>query len=92
MADGLQRALAEKALLVAVAQFDRLMLAGGGSLRNRRAPHGAARQPNVRLDRRIAARVENLSTGYFYDFGHHLQFAPESSLKELRPQPAYLIV
>src|SRR5581483_3748854 len=46
---------------VAVAQLDRLALAGGSAGRHRRAAPRAGLQLHLDLDRGIAARVENLA-------------------------------
>src|ERR1700720_2175900 len=51
--DGLGDALAQETPFVAVPQFDGFMLAGAGARRHGRAPHRAARQDDVGLDRRI---------------------------------------
>ena len=59
--DGLEHALAEVALLVAVAQFDGLVLAGAGPARDRGPAAGAAVEQHVDFDRRVAAAVENLA-------------------------------
>ena len=67
---GLEHALAAEALLVAVAQLDRFVLAGGRPTRHRRAPRRAARQRDVRFDRRVAPAVENLARVYRYDRAH----------------------
>jgi uncharacterized protein YqfA (UPF0365 family) len=61
--DGLLHALAEVARLVAVAQFDGFVLAGGGAGRNRGAADSAAGEANVDLDGRIAAGIDDLAGG-----------------------------
>ena len=66
--DGLQRALAEVARLVAVAQFDGFVLAGGGAGRHGRAAHAAVGEKDIGFHSRIAAGIENLSCYDFYDF------------------------
>ena len=53
--DRLEHALAEKARLVAVAQFDRFMRAGRGARRHRRAAKRAIFQRDIDFDRGIAA-------------------------------------
>ena len=58
--DGLRDALSAVALLVAVAQLQRLALAGRGARRHRRAPGRASREQDLDLDGRIAARVQDL--------------------------------
>ena len=59
--DGLADALAAVALLVAVAQLDRLVGAGRSARGNRRAADDAGVQRHVDLDGRIAAAVEDLA-------------------------------
>ena len=68
--DRLLHALAEIARLVAVAQFDRLMGAGGGARRHRRAAHRAVFQHHIDLDRGIAAAIENFAADDVDDGGH----------------------
>ena len=71
--DGLDRllhALAEIARLVAVAQLDRLMRAGGGARRHRGAAHRAVFQHHIDFDRGIAAAVENFAADDVDDGGH----------------------
>ena len=67
--DRLQDALAAEALLVAVAQLDRLVLAG-----RRAARHGGAPAPGGGLDfdfdRGVAARIEDLAGEDGVDFAH----------------------
>ena len=58
--DRLRDALAEERGRVAVAQLDRLVLAGRGAGGHRRAPERARLEADVDLDRRVAARVEDL--------------------------------
>ena len=65
--DRLQRAFAEVARLVAVAQFHRFMLAGGCAGGHGRASHAAVGEVNIRFHGRVAARIQNLSSNYFYD-------------------------
>ncbi len=60
--DRLQNALAEELRLVAVAQFDGLMLAGGRATRHNGSRAGAAIQKNFRFNRRIAPRVKHLAS------------------------------
>ena len=71
--DGLNRllhALAEIARLVAVAQLDRLMRAGGGTRGHRRPSQRAILQHDIDLDRRIAAAIENFAADDVDDGGH----------------------
>ena len=71
--DGLDRllhALAEIARLVAVAQFDRLMRAGGSARRHRRAAQRAVLQHHIDLDGGIAAAIENFAADDVDDGGH----------------------
>ena len=70
VADRLAHALADVALRVAVAQLDRLVLAGGGAARHRGAALRAARQHDVGLDGGIAAAVEDLAGVHFDDRAH----------------------
>ena len=71
---GLLHALAEIARLVAVAQLDRLMRAGGGARRHRRAAHRAVFQHHIDLDGGIAAAVENFAADDVDDGGHGCLF------------------
>ena len=59
--DGFGHAFAAVALLVAIAQFPRFMLAGARAARNGRAPEAAAFEMHIDFDGRIAARIENLA-------------------------------
>ena len=61
LATARQDALAAEAGLVAVAQLDRLVGAGRGARRHRRAADRAVGQDDVDLDGRVAARVEDLA-------------------------------
>ena len=63
-------ALALVARLVAVAQLDRLVGAGGGARRDRRPAHGPVLEHDVDLDRRVAAAVEDLAADDVDDGGH----------------------
>ena len=86
--DGVDRlldALAEVALLVAVAALDRLEGAGGGAGGHRRAGDGAVVEGHLDLDRRVAARVEDLAGAYCLDGGHrHLHRV--NSAEGVRPE------
>ena len=57
----LGHALAEVALLVAVAQLERLALAGRGARRHRGAPGGAALEDDIDFDSRVPPRVQDLA-------------------------------
>jgi hypothetical protein len=72
-ATGLLDALAQVAPLVAVAQLDRLALAGGGAGRHGRAAHGPALQHDLGLDGGVAAAVQDLAGVDGLD-GAHLRF------------------
>ena len=56
--------------LAAVAQLDRLELAGGGAGGHGRAARGARLQPHLDLDGRVAAAVEHLTRVYLLDLTH----------------------
>src|SRR5947208_278971 len=58
--DGIPDALATVPTLVAVAQLDRLVQAGRGSRGDAGPAEGAVLEADVHLDRRIAARIEDL--------------------------------
>ena len=58
----LQNAFAEIHGLVAVAQFDRFMFAGGRAARHNGPRAGAAIEKNFRFNRRIATRVQHLAS------------------------------
>src|SRR5713101_8415123 len=66
----LEHALAAEPLLIAVAQLDRFVLAGGGAARHGRPSGRAAREGDVRLDDRVAPAVENLARAYRDDRAH----------------------
>ena len=68
--DRFENALAGKAPLVAVAQFDRLMCAGRGARRHRRAPARPIFQGDIDLDGGIAAAIQDFSRGDVDDCGH----------------------
>ena len=59
--DGLLDALAEVAALVAVAQFDGLVLAGGGAGGNGCAADRAVREQDLDFDGGVAAGIEDLA-------------------------------
>ena len=69
--DRFLRPLAEVTLLVAVAQLDGLVLAGGSPGRNCGAAEGAADEAHVDLDGRIASGVDDLTGGDGGDGGVH---------------------
>ncbi len=66
----LQHALAEITLLVAVAQFDRLMGAGGGARGHRGAADRAIFQHHIDFDGGVAAAVEDFAADDVDDGGH----------------------
>ncbi len=71
--DGLDRllhALAEITLLVAVAQFDRLMRAGGGARRNGGTADRAVFQHHIDFNGGIAPAIENFAANDVDDGGH----------------------
>ena len=68
--DRVAHALAEIAVRLAVALFDRFVRAGGGARRHRRAAHRAVLQHDIHLDRGIAAAVENFAADDVGDAGH----------------------
>ncbi len=61
VSDGFQNAFAEITALVAIAQFQRFALAGGGAARYRGAAHDAAFQVNFDFNGWIAARIKNFT-------------------------------
>ena len=65
-----EHALAEIARLVAVAELDRLVGAGRGAGRHRRAAHRAVLEDHIDLDGRVAAAVEDLAPDDVDDGGH----------------------
>ncbi len=65
-----EHALAQIARLVAVAQFDRLMLAGGGARGHGGAPHRPVFEDHIHLDGRIAAAVKDFAAGDIENRGH----------------------
>ena len=60
--DRVAGALAEVARLVAVAQLDRFMLAGGCAGGHGRTPHAAVGEKNIGFNGRVAAGVEDFAT------------------------------
>ena len=68
--DGVLYAFAQVALGVAVAQFDRLVLAGGGAGRDDGPAVYAALQEHVHFDGRVAAGVEDFTGEDVDDLGH----------------------
>ena len=67
VADRLQHALAEVGGGIAVAQLDGLVLAGRRAGGHGRPSEGAGREPDVDLERRVAARVEELASVHLGD-------------------------
>jgi hypothetical protein len=78
--DRLRDALAAPGI-AAVAQLQRLELAGGGTRRHRGDAAGAGLQADLDLDGGIAARVEDLAATYIGDDGHT---ASETTVRFLR--------
>ena len=76
----LQHALAAVAALVAVAQLDRLVGAGGGARGHGGAAEGAVSRVDIDLDGRIAAAVENFAR---VDVGDHRHGKPRGGLLAL---------
>ena len=69
IADGLEHALAEEALLVAIAEFDGFALAGGGARRDGSATGRAGEEGDIDLNGGVATGVENFA-GLDFDDGH----------------------
>ena len=76
-------ALAVVARLVAVAQLDRLVGAGGGTGGHGRPAHGAVVQDDGHLDGRVAARVEDLLRVDVVDVGHQATTSGCAVLQDL---------
>ena len=76
--DGLLHALAEIAALVAVAQLDRLMRAGGRARRHRRAADRTVFENDIDLDRGVAAAVQDFAADDVNNGGH--VFVPRSEM------------
>ena len=68
--DGLLDALAQVAALVAVATLGRLEGAGRGARRDGRAGERAVVETDLDLDRRVAARVQDLAGANLLNAGH----------------------
>ena len=66
--DGLERALAQKALGVAIAKFHGFVFAGGCARGHRCAAHAAVYQIDIGFDGGVASRIENLTSNYFDNF------------------------
>ena len=73
-----EHALAAVALRVAVAQLDRLVGAGRGAGRDDGRAHRAVVEEDVDLDRRVAARVEDLAADDILDQRGHWSLLPRS--------------
>ena len=70
MANGIQRALAQITLLVAVAQLNGLERARGRAGGNGRTTEGTILQHNFHLDRGVAARVQDFTPEHIDDDAH----------------------
>jgi hypothetical protein len=68
--DGLADALAEVALLVAVAQFEGFVLAGGGARGDGGAAERPAAEDDVGFDGGVSAGIEDLAGDNRRDLGH----------------------
>ena len=75
----LQHALAEVALLVAVAELHRLALAGRGAGGDRGAAQGAALEHDLHLDGGVAAAVQDLAGEDGIDGRHGVHFLKEKT-------------
>ena len=90
--DGLEHALAAVALLVAVAQLQGLVRAGGGAGGHRGAAQGAVLEHDLDLDGRVAARIEDLPAQDMDDRGVHMMTPLNRLFLEDKPkaQPAIM--
>ena len=70
MTNGIQRALAQITLLVAVAQLHGLERARGRARGNGRTTEGTILQHNFHLDRGVAARVQDFTPEHIDDDAH----------------------
>jgi hypothetical protein len=70
--DGFQRALAEAAILIAIAEFDGFVFTCGSAAGNGCGAVAAVGEKDFRFDRRIAARVENFDIAYSNDGGNRV--------------------
>src|SRR5260370_14807349 len=86
MAHRFEHALAAVAALVAVAQLDRLVGAGRCPRWHGRPPQLARLEDHVDLDRRVAARIEDLSAMDTGDAGRHMS-SSSISLEPSGPAP-----
>src|SRR6185437_5339919 len=77
--NGLQDALAEVMALVAVAQLNGFVFAGGGARRHDGASEGAALQDDVRLHGWIATRIQNLAGANCNNFSH---ISPRNTMQQ----------
>ena len=81
--------------VAAVAELDRLVLAGRGTGRHRREPERPRLEPDLDLDRRVSPRVENLSPVDVDDLGHGVLPLMRQNTRRARhryPAPAFLVV
>ena len=67
--DCLEHAFALEAAFVAIAQFQRLVRAGGCARRHNRAANIAAFDMHIYFHRRIAARIDHLARANVFDHG-----------------------
>ena len=82
--DRVQHALAEVALLVAVAQFDGFARAGRSARGHRGASHHAGLQQHVGFHGRIAARIQDLARHHIDYRTHVLVLVPGSGFRFYR--------
>ena len=68
--NGIKRAFAQVAILVAVTQLNGLESAGRSTRWHSRATHGAVVQNDLDLNGRVAARVKNLTTIHINNDAH----------------------
>ena len=79
--DRLQHALAAEARVVAVAQLERLVLAGRRAGRDGRTAERAVVERHIDLDGGIAARIEDLAGVDVFDQGHGGSMVPDALVR-----------